>query len=601
MAAQARFARLTGTEAGRHGELAAHQRALVAISARWYPRGHVRMLPHSRRISAILLSLIASCVSGCWRYTGQHWDEVRQTVIEPINGAVHRHLPRDIKAKDMDAVLALYAVDAGTGLTWSEPIDVSQGFAEQRLRWTGPPGAEPLRARYERLFATFALIERVEVRIHRIDWDQHGPSGYPADVRLLVRGRGPDGARCMLDQRARVWLDQRDGRWVLTGEEITARELVSTQAPAFDVATDAAGLGDVHDIEGSPPFRLLGDMGTSSGLAVADVDCDGFEDVALLSSSRIRLYRNAADGTFTDVTAAMGFPAQLDIAGTGLVFLDADNDGDPDLWISGIRGQRYFRNDGCRGFADVTAAAGIGPSVWASMPIAADYDRDGSLDVFVVRMGEHEHTSPLPNWQARNGTPDSLYHNNGDGTFTEVGEAAGVDDSGWGLAGAWGDYDDDGWPDLYVGNEFGIGALYHSQRDGTFREVGETAHAHERSAVMGVAWGDYDNDGHLDLYLSNMYANSRWALFHPEWPVPMPWYLRWAPRHRVDTIIDELSRGGTLLRNNGDGTFTDVSDAAGIRDSQWGWGAEFIDYNGDGRLDIYNTNGMITGPLLDDV
>lgn len=118
---------------------------------------------------------------------------------------------------------------------------------------------------------------------------------------------------------------------------------------------------------------------------------------------------------------------------------------------------------------------------------------------------------------------------------------------------------------------------------------------------MGIAWGDYDNDGNLDLFISNMYANSRWALFHPDFPPPVPWYFSWVPRSNVDHIIDELSRGSTLLHNNGDGTFTDVSDQAGIRDGQWGWGAEFLDYNNDGRLDIYAANGFITGPVPDDI
>jgi hypothetical protein len=262
--------------------------------------------------------IAAVLLAGCTRYTGQHWDEVRQSVIEPINSSVHRHLSRDIKAKNMDAVLSMYAVDSGTGLTWSEPVDVSQGFAERRLRWTGPTGSEPMRARYEQLFATFDTIERAELRIHRVYWNEKEVRGYPADVRLLVRGIGPDGSRRMLDQRSRVWLDQRDSQWVLTGEDVKFREMVSTQVPAFDVATQTSGLDDVHDIDGSPPFRLLGDMGTSSGLAVADFDCDGFEDVALLSSSRVRLYRNGADGTFTDVTAERQLPAQIDIAGTGL-------------------------------------------------------------------------------------------------------------------------------------------------------------------------------------------------------------------------------------------------------------------------------------------
>jgi hypothetical protein len=544
---------------------------------------------------------IALCLSGCWRYAGRHWDEARRTVIEPINSTLHRHLGRDIKAKDLDAVLATYAVETGGGLTWSDPVDMSQGFAERRLRWTGPTGPEPIRTRWERVFATFAAIERAEVRIHRVHWEARDARGHPADVRFLVRGRGADGSRRMLDQRTRAWLDRRDGRWVLTGEDVTARELVATDAPAFAATTGAAGLGDVHEIGGSPPFRLLGDIGTASGVAVGDVDCDGLEDVALLGSSRLRLFRNAGDGTFADVTATTGLPTALELAGTGLVFFDADNDGDPDLWVAGIRGQRFFRNDGCRRLTDATATAGIGPSVWASMPLVADYDRDGLLDVYVVRMGDHETGAPQPSWEARNGVPDSLYRNLGNGTFADVSRAAGIRDTGWGLSGAWGDYDDDAWPDVYVGNEFGIGTLWHNERNGTFREVGRAAGAHERSAVMGVAWGDYDNDGRLDLWLSSMYANSRWAIFHPEWPVPVPWWLRWAPRRDVDAVIDELSRGNALFRNNGDGTFTDVSDAAGIRDAQWGWGAEFIDYNGDGRLDVYNANGMITGPIPDDV
>lgn len=556
---------------------------------------------HVFAVLAVIVATSALFLSGCWRYTGPHWEETRQAVIEPINGALHRHLARDIKAKNLEAVLAVYTVDSGGGLTWSEPTDISGDFVERRVRWTGPIGTETLRDRYAHLFATFTTIERADVRIHRIYWDRQEARGYPAELRTLVRGLAPDGSRRMLDQHARVWIEERDGHWVITGEDVTAREMVSSDAPAFEVATESAGLADVHDIEGSPPFHLVGDVGVSSGLAVADFDCDGFEDVALLSSSRLVLFRNQADGTFTDVTAAMGVARQHDLAGTGLVFLDADNDGDPDLWVCGINGQRFLRNDACRGFSDDTSAAGLGSSRWSSSPAVADYDRDGFLDVYVVRMGDHETSNPKPNWDARNGYPDSLYHNNGDGTFTDVSDAAGTGGSGWGLAAAWGDYDDDGWPDLYVGNEFGTNALYHNEGDGTFRDVAAAAGAEDRGAAMGVAWGDYDNDGRIDLFINNMYANSRWALFHPEWPVPIPWYLRWAPRERIDHIVDELTRGSTLLHNNGDGTFSDVSDDAGVRDAQWGWGAEFVDYDNDGRLDIYAANGFITGPVLDDV
>ncbi|MFN8641825.1 MAG: VCBS repeat-containing protein [Candidatus Binatia bacterium] len=553
----------------------------------------------ARRLS--LVPALAVLLPGCLLLQGRHWDEARQTVIEPINTTVHRHLPSAIKARDLDAIAAIYATDTIGGLSWDQPQDVSDGRCEQRLRWSSDAAAEPVRQRYQRLLAELTTIERAEVRIHHVDWDRRDPAGTPADVRFLVRGIGPDGSRRVLDQRSRLWLDRRGSEWRITGEEVTARELVSSSEPHFAVATDEAGLHDVHDTAGSPVFRLIGDLAASSGVAVADVDCDGFEDLALLSTDRLRIYRNNADGTFVDVSADLQLPAEMPLSGTGLVFFDADNDGDPDLWLSGIRGERFLRNDACRAFVDATAAARIGPSRWSSMPMVADYDGDGRLDVYVVRMGDHAEKAPEPNWDARNGEGDSLYHNNGDGTFTDVATQVGIDETGWGLAGAWADYDNDGDQDVYVGNEFGTNSLYRNDGDGTFTEVSAAAGVLDRGAAMGVAWGDVDNDGDLDLFVSNMYANSRWALVHPDFPPPVPWYFGWVPRADVDRITDELTRGSTLLRNDGDGTFTDVSDAAGVRDGQWGWGAELLDYDNDGWLDIFATNGFITGPNPDDL
>jgi hypothetical protein len=549
---------------------------------------------------ALFVCLLSS-VAGCALFSGRHWDETRTSVIEPINSALHRHLPRDIKSKDLAAIRELYATEIGTGLTWNASAYVNEDFTERRVHWREERGEEPIADRYRQLLGLFATIDRAELRINRIHWERKDSSGYPAKVRLLVRGVGPEGDRRMLDQRAEVRIDKRDGAWAVTAEEVQWRELVSSTTARFEVATEAAGVKDVHDTENSPLFRLIGDVAVSSGVAVADFDCDGREDFALASSTRLTFYRNDGDGTFSDVSGAVGLSAKFDLAAAGLVFFDADNDGDPDLWVSGIRGDRFYRNEGCSGFRDATREAGIAPRVWSSMPLVADYDRDGLLDVFVVRMGDHATTAPQPNWDARNGVGDSLYRNDGDGTFTDVSEAAGIDEEGWGLAAAWGDYDGDGWPDVYVGNEFGTNALYRNDRDGTFTEVAADAGALDRGAAMGVAWADYDNDGDLDLFVSNMYANSRWALFHPDFPSPVPWYLSWVPRQRIDQITDELSRGSTLLSNDGDGTFTDVSDAAGVRDAQWGWGVEFLDYDNDGWQDLYALNGFVTGNLPDDI
>jgi hypothetical protein len=349
-------------------------------------------------------------------------------------------------------------------------------------------------------------------------------------------------------------------------------------------------------------------MANGSGSAVADVDGDGWEDLFLAGSPGAVLYHNNVDGTFSDVTEQAGLPHPYPDPATGVVFFDYDNDGWPDLYVAAAAsGDRLFHNTGGGRFVDVTAAAGIPRGRWASMPVVADYDHDGLLDVYVVRMGDHVERPPRPNYEAHNGVPDTLLHNNGDGTFTDVTRRAGMGDTGWNLAGAWGDYDGDGWPDIFLANEFGSDALYHNNRDGTFTERARAAGVADPGAGMGVAWGDYDNDGRPDLYVSNMYANSAWALFHPDFPAPIPWHIRLLGhftdevRIRTEKIFDGLTRGSSLLHNSGDGTFTDVSDAAGVRDAQWGWGAEFLDYDNDGLLDIYATNGYLTGPIPDDV
>lgn len=560
------------------------------------------------RMQARLICLAAAlaALSGCL-LRGGSWDETRKGLVEPMNSAFHRGLPRSIRQRDLSAILGFYAVERGDGLTWENATPLHGSFDEQVLRWQGPSGSETIRSRYERILALFESVESAEVRIETVDWEHAGDDGYRAEIHLIVRGAAA-GVRRQLDQRAMVSFALRDGTWKMTSENVTARELASGTAPRYEVATQQAGIDNVHDTEGSPTFRIIGGAFNSSGSAVGDVDGDGYEDIVLASSSHLALYRNNRNGTFTDVTANSGLPNPYPSVATGVVLFDYDNDGYPDLYVAAVTGgDRLFHNIGGGTFTEVTAAAGITPDRWASMPTVADYDRDGYLDVYIIRMGDHEHTPPQPNYAARNGLANTLYHNNGDGTFTDVTQHAGVGDTGWGLAGAWADYDEDGWPDLYVVNEFGANVLYRNNGDGTFRDATIESRTAVRSAGMGVAWGDYDNDGHLDLFISAMHANSRWLLFHPDFPQPVPWYVKalgwFTPQvqQRIHQYTDELTRGSSLLRNNGDGTFTDVSDRTGVRDTQWGWGAEFLDYNNDGLLDLYAVNGFISGPLLDDV
>jgi hypothetical protein len=538
----------------------------------------------------------------------ERWETVRAAVIDPINSAFHRHLPKDLQRRDLDAVLGLYATETGGGLTWSSVERVHPGREEMEFRWGPATGEEPIRDRYQRLLDELPTIDRAEVRIHRVHWERPGPDGYPAELRWVVRGIRPDGSRGQLDQRTRVHLAQREGRWVITSEDVTARSLVVRAEPRFEVATRAAGIDSVHTNEGSPVYKVTDNLSNAGGCAVADVDGDGREDLFLAGSPGAVLYRNEGDGTFTDVTVVSGLPQPYPDPATGTAFFDYDNDGWPDLYVAAAtRGDRLFRNLGHGRFLDVTEAAGIPRGRWASMPIVADYDRDGFLDVYVVRMGDHAERPPRPNYEAHNGIPNTLLRNQGDGTFRDVTAKAGVGDTGWGLAGVWSDVDDDGWPDLYLGNEFGSNALYRNNGDGTFSERTRASRIADPGAAMGLAFGDYDGDGRGDFFVSNMYANSRWALFHPDFPVPIPWPYRVlgrftdGVRRRSEQIFEGLTRGDALLRNRGDGIFEDVGETAGIRDAQWGWGAEFLDYDNDGRLDVYATNGFVTGELPDDV
>ena len=318
---------------------------------------------------------------------------------------------------------------------------------------------------------------------------------------------------------------------------------------------------------------------------MADLDGDGWQDIYFVNgrdlydrgiSARNALYRNNGDGTFTDVTEKAGVPGTG--YGLGCVWGDYDNDGFPDLFVTQYGRNVLYHNNGNGTFSDVTDKAGVACTESGAFHSGAtffDYDRDGRLDLYVgsyVALGDKRYCnlgavlSSCPPSEYR-GSPDALYHNNGDGTFTNVTVAAKIyQPQGKNLSVGAADYDNDGWPDLFVAND-GIEAyLYHNEHNGTFKEIGVPSGMALTSqgrtmAAMCISLGDYDNDGWLDLYISDFQRSS-----------------------------------DHLWHNDGKGFFDEVSDQAGITrptHDVLSFGGGFFDYDNDGWLDLFIANGHV--------
>jgi hypothetical protein len=358
--------------------------------------------------------------------------------------------------------------------------------------------------------------------------------------------------------------------------------------PRFGDATKKSGV--VFTCKGgSGRLLVLDTMG--AGLAVADFDGDGDEDLYLLTGSQLdpykpgesapinRLWRNDGGLHFTDVTkeSATG----LDGWSFGCVAGDYDGDGDLDLFVTRYGPDVLLRNDGNLRFTDVPAAAGVGDKHWGTGAVFFDYDRDGDLDLYVVnyvdfearlaRYGgnlDHEdfkNFKQLP--QFFNGEPNTLYRNDGDGTFTDVTAQAGVaDEKGKGLGAVACDLDEDGDLDLYVANDTTANALFVNQGDGKFDELAADAGVAlgatgRPEGTMGVGCGDLDGDGRFDLIVTNF-----------------------------DNEPD------TLYRNQGGMLFEDETRRRGLHEATLrpvGWASEPADFDCDGDLDLFFSNGHV--------
>ena len=372
--------------------------------------------------------------------------------------------------------------------------------------------------------------------------------------------------------------------------------LCSAAAIQFVDVTEEAGI-DFHHVNGAEgAFHLPETLG--AGGAFFDADNDGFLDIYLVNSAYwdkppsarqavSTLYRNNRDGTFTDITTAARVENRGNY-GQGAACADYNNDGNVDLYVTNFGANVLYRNNGDGTFTDVTMSAGVGDPGWSSSACFLDYNTDGHLDLFVVNYlvysldvpylpcGE-DGTQTYCHPSLFEGAPDTLYRNNGDGTFTDVSQAAGVGGIGGmfhgkGLGVVSADFNNDGAPDLYVANDDTRNDFFYNNGDGTFSEISLLAGcAYSFNGIaqagMGVTVADYNADSWLDIFVTNLSYETN-----------------------------------ALYRNNGDGTFTDVIYEAHLGKESFlfvGFGTRFFDADNDGWQDIFIVNGHILDNIED--
>jgi hypothetical protein len=443
------------------------------------------------------------------------------------------------------------------------------------------------------------------------------------------------------------------------GPSATASPVPQFPVPQFEDVAQKAGLTVPHI--SSPDKKYIVES-MSGGVGLIDCDNDGKLDIITVNGSTVERYRQGgdlmitlyhqdADSTtnnlhFTDITKQAGLTRKG--WGMGIAVADFDNDGLDDIYVAGFGGNVLYHNLGNCKFEDVTEKAGVAAGGFSTGAAWADYDRDGNVDLFVARY-VHVDIDKLPEfgndprfcrfkgvlvqcgpWGLA-GESDLLFHNKGDGTFEEVSKKAGVDDPHhyYGLGATWGDYDNDGWPDLYVANDAGPNFLYRNKHDGTFEDIGLLSGVAlsgdgMQQGSMGVDWGDYLNEGRLSMIVTN-FVEQGTALYHnlgkdefadvsvrskimkPTYP-----YVGWGTKFfdmdndgwldlfvangHVYPQVDNIP-GGTpyrqpmlLFRNRRDGTFDDVSSAFAKLPPQSRRGAAFGDINNDGSVDIVVLN-----------
>ena len=584
-------------------------------------KGELHLHPHYRA-KLPLESVLLKTQAGLDQFvTEKYADQIEGIFAEWSAGL--RQLPQNVRALEK----AITEKFAGASLKplASQLIRASAALEIRRNQFADQATLGPA-AFLNELKLTLSVFAEIIVAEFQVTNIAASPSTQPARLQTRVRydlvGSGHNFHR---EQRVGEW----DLGWEAAAEDETAarfrlhswRMLGEIQSrsstPIFtDIAAQAFGANASYSaqmLHGSDYWRTVLDQASGidiyghNGIAVGDIGGDGFDDVYVCQPAGLpnRLYRNRGDGTFEDITEASGLGILENTACA--LFADFDNDGRQDLVVVRTDGPVLYRNEGSGKFRKQPNAFQFAqpPQGTFTGAAVADYDRDGYLDIYfclyIYYQGADQYKYPSPYFDAENGPPNFLMRNNRDGTFRDVTAQSGLNQNNtrYSFCCGWNDYNRDGWPDLYVVNDFGRKNLYRNNTDGTFTDVAAQACVEDVGAGMSVCWFDYDNDGAEDLYVANMWTAAGRRISTQQ-------VFQGGAPENVRAFYRKHSMGNSLFRNagaknKGDADFQNASTAAGVEMGRWSWSSDAWDFDHDGYPDLYIANGMVSGPSRADL
>jgi hypothetical protein len=551
----------------------------------------------------------------------QKVDRNRLEVIEELSESLANDLLElsvAARARDLHSMAEFFPA-----LIAAKPFPSRPTFIKNQIKWVGAHnwetpenfalsasnkamGADKITKRaflnnWSEFLSHFSDIEDARFKVKEANFDETAKAVLGAEqptavigatgkarIAFYVIGRDMDGKRewARGTFRANVRADK-NKHWQFVSFDLISFDSLVAEKDMFSEVAIPAGVSATLPGFGTPENSGF----IWHGAAAGDFNNDNWIDLFVVGANRNFLYLNDQKGGFRDVSDEAGI--KITSAGTAPLVFDYDNDGDADVFISSVGQQILLKNNfkqtGKLEFDDVSLESGVAKDAIGFSAVTGDVNGDGRLDVYVTSYNRYGQVTPDSWFKATNGTPDLLFISQKDGTFHEEAKKWGVDDKRWSYAAEFADINADGKIDLYVAHDFGEKALYINKGDHFVDEAAERS-VLDPGNGMGVSFGDYNNDGLLDIHASNMSSTAGNRILSRLFP----------NASAKDNVLKKLAAGNNLFENTGDGKFRDVTAEVGGFSGGWAWGGGFIDFDNDGWEDIYTPNGFISGKSMKD-